>query len=106
MIDRPLSPLSALGDGRPTEDGASTLGSRNIGGLWRGDGRGRHPPLAVSPVVLDVGSGNVRLLTDETYLGDRRGRTRDQRYGRREGALEAPALPAPGHGEFTAGRAE
>jgi hypothetical protein len=40
------------------------------------------------------------------YLGDRRGRTRDQRYGRCEGALEAPALPAPGHGEFTAGRAE
>ena len=32
------------------------------------------------PVVLDMGTDNLRLLNDDMYLGARHARVRDQRY--------------------------
>ena len=40
---------------------------------------GIHPSRAV-PVVLDVGTDNLDLLNDETYLGYRHARVRGERY--------------------------
>jgi malate dehydrogenase (oxaloacetate-decarboxylating) len=34
----------------------------------------------VLPVVLDMGTNNLKLLNDEMYLGERHARVRDQRY--------------------------
>ena len=37
-------------------------------------------PRRVLPVVLDMGTDNLKLLNDEMYLGERHARVRDQRY--------------------------
>jgi hypothetical protein len=40
---------------------------------------GLHPRRVI-PVVLDMGTDNLRLPNDETYIGNRHARIRDQRY--------------------------
>ena len=40
---------------------------------------GLHPRRVI-PVVLDMGTDNLRLLNDEMYIGNRHARVRDQRY--------------------------
>ena len=37
-------------------------------------------PRRVIPVVLDMGTDNLRLLNNEMYIGNRHARVRDQRY--------------------------
>jgi hypothetical protein len=40
---------------------------------------GLHPRRVI-PVVLDMGTDNLRLPNDEMYIGNRHARIRDQRY--------------------------
>jgi malate dehydrogenase (oxaloacetate-decarboxylating) len=68
-------------------EGILGIGDQGIGGIEISIGKlavytaaaGIHPH-RVLPVVLDVGTDNLRLLNDELYLGARHPRIRDQRY--------------------------
>ena len=68
-------------------EGILGIGDQGIGGIQISIGKltvytaagGIHPRRVV-PVVLDVGTDNLRLLNDELYLGTRHARVRGQRY--------------------------
>ena len=68
-------------------EGVLGIGDQGVGGIEIAIGKlavytaaaGIHPH-RVLPVVLDMGTDNVALLNDETYLGARHARVRDQRY--------------------------
>ena len=68
-------------------EGILGIGDQGVGGIEIAVGKlavytaaaGIHPH-RVLPVVLDTGTDNMALLNDETYLGARHGRVRDQRY--------------------------
>ena len=68
-------------------EGILGIGDQGVGGIQISIGKltvytaagGVHPRRVV-PVVLDVGTDNLRLLNDEMYLGNRHSRVRGQRY--------------------------
>ena len=68
-------------------EGVLGIGDQGIGGIEISIGKlavytaaaGVHPR-RVLPVVLDMGTDNLNLLTDEMYLGARHARVRDGRY--------------------------
>lgn len=68
-------------------EGILGIGDQGVGGVAITVGKlsvytaaaGIHPR-RVLPVVLDVGTDNIELLTDETYLGYRHARVRGERY--------------------------
>src|SRR6476469_4228443 len=68
-------------------EGILGIGEEGVGGVEISVGKlsvytaaaGIHPS-RVLPVVLDVGTDNLRLLNDEMYLGERHARVRDARY--------------------------
>jgi len=68
-------------------EGILGIGDQGVGGIEIAIGKlavytaaaGIHPH-RVLPVVLDTGTDNMGLLNDETYLGARHARVRDQRY--------------------------
>ncbi|HEY5116794.1 MAG TPA: NAD-dependent malic enzyme [Nakamurella sp.] len=68
-------------------EGVLGIGDQGIGGIEISIGKlavytaaaGVHPR-RVLPVVLDMGTDNLNLLTDEMYLGARHARIRDERY--------------------------
>jgi malate dehydrogenase (oxaloacetate-decarboxylating) len=68
-------------------EGVLGIGDQGIGGIEISIGKlavytaaaGVHPR-RVLPVVLDMGTDNLSLLTDEMYLGARHARVRDERY--------------------------
>ena len=68
-------------------EGILGIGDQGVGGIQISIGKltvytgaGGIHPRRVIPVVLDVGTDNLRLLNDELYLGARHARVRDQRY--------------------------
>ncbi|HTF52645.1 MAG TPA: NAD-dependent malic enzyme [Pseudonocardia sp.] len=68
-------------------EGILGIGDQGVGGIEISVGKlavytaaaGIHPHRVI-PVVLDVGTDNLKLLTDDLYLGARHARVRDQRY--------------------------
>ena len=68
-------------------EGILGIGDQGIGGIEISIGKlavytaaaGVHPR-RVLPVVLDMGTNNLKLLNDDLYLGERHARVRDQRY--------------------------
>ncbi len=68
-------------------EGILGIGDQGVGGIDIAIGKlavytaaaGVHPRRVI-PVVLDVGTDNLGLLTDDMYLGNRHARIRDQRY--------------------------
>src|SRR5215211_4515091 len=68
-------------------EGILGIGDQGVGGIEIAIGKlavyiaaaGIHP-LRVIPVVLDMGTDNLRLLNDRMYLGARHARVRGQRY--------------------------
>jgi malate dehydrogenase (oxaloacetate-decarboxylating) len=68
-------------------EGILGIGDQGVGGIDIAIGKlavytaaaGIHPRRVI-PVVLDVGTDNLALLTDEMYLGNRHARVRDRRY--------------------------
>ncbi len=68
-------------------EGILGIGDQGIGGIQIAIGKaslytaaaGIHPRRAI-PIVLDVGTDNLGLLSSELYLGDRHARVRGQRY--------------------------
>ena len=68
-------------------EGILGIGDQGVGGIEIAIGKlavytaaaGIHPHRVLA-VVLDTGTDNVALLDDETYLGTRHARVRDQRY--------------------------
>ena len=68
-------------------EGILGIGDQGVGGIEISIGKlavytaaaGIHPR-RVLPVVLDVGTDNLKLLNDDLYLGARHARIRDQRY--------------------------
>ena len=68
-------------------EGILGIGDQGVGGIEIAIGKlavytaaaGIHPR-RVLPVVLDMGTDNLKLLNDEMYLGVRHSRVRDQRY--------------------------
>lgn len=97
-IDHPDKMASALrGYGLGADDvdlvcvtdseGILGIGDQGIGGIQIAIGKlsvytaaaGIHPR-RVLPVVLDVGTDNLGLLSNEFYLGERHGRVRGERY--------------------------
>ena len=68
-------------------EGILGIGDQGIGGIEISIGKlavytaaaGIHPR-RVLPVVLDMGTNNLKLLNDDMYLGERHARVRDQRY--------------------------
>ncbi|MFN2479601.1 MAG: NAD-dependent malic enzyme, partial [Pseudonocardiaceae bacterium] len=68
-------------------EGILGIGDQGVGGIEIAIGKlsvytaaaGIHPHRVLA-VVLDTGTDNVALLDDETYLGARHARIRDQRY--------------------------
>ena len=68
-------------------EGILGIGDQGVGGIDISIGKlavyiaaaGLHPRRVI-PVVLDVGTDNLRLLNDEMYIGNRHARVRDQRY--------------------------
>jgi malate dehydrogenase (oxaloacetate-decarboxylating) len=68
-------------------EGILGIGDQGIGGIEISIGKlsvytaaaGIHPR-RVLPVVLDMGTDNLKLLNDGMYLGERHARVRDQRY--------------------------
>jgi malate dehydrogenase (oxaloacetate-decarboxylating) len=68
-------------------EGILGIGDQGVGGIDIAIGKlavytaaaGIHPRRVI-PVVLDVGTDNLGLLTDDMYLGNRHARIRDQRY--------------------------
>ena len=68
-------------------EGILGIGDQGVGGIQISIGKltvytaaGGIHPRRVIPVVLDVGTDNLRLLNDDLYLGERHARVRDQRY--------------------------
>ncbi|MDP9442745.1 MAG: oxaloacetate-decarboxylating malate dehydrogenase, partial [Actinomycetota bacterium] len=68
-------------------EGILGIGDQGVGGIQISIGKltvytaaGGIHPRRVIPVVLDVGTDNLRLLNDEMYLGNRHSRVRGQRY--------------------------
>jgi malate dehydrogenase (oxaloacetate-decarboxylating) len=68
-------------------EGILGIGDQGVGGVQISIGKltvytaaGGIRPRRVIPVVLDVGTDNLRLLNDEMYLGNRHSRVRGQRY--------------------------
>jgi malate dehydrogenase (oxaloacetate-decarboxylating) len=68
-------------------EGILGIGDQGVGGIDISIGKlavyvaaaGLHPRRVI-PVVLDMGTDNLRLLNDEMYIGNRHARVRDQRY--------------------------
>ena len=68
-------------------EGILGIGDQGVGGIDIAIGKlavyvaaaGLHPRRVI-PVVLDMGTDNLRLLNDEIYIGNRHARVRDQRY--------------------------
>jgi malate dehydrogenase (oxaloacetate-decarboxylating) len=68
-------------------EGILGIGDQGVGGIEISIGKlavytaaaGIHPHRVI-PVVLDMGTDNLKLLNDEMYLGERHARVRDQRY--------------------------
>jgi malate dehydrogenase (oxaloacetate-decarboxylating) len=68
-------------------EGILGIGDQGVGGMDIAVGKlavytaaaGLHPRRVI-PVLLDVGTDNLRLLNDDMYLGNRHARVRDQRY--------------------------
>lgn len=68
-------------------EGILGIGDQGVGGIAITTGKlavytaaaGIHPRHCV-PVVLDVGTDNLRLLNDENYVGERHARVRGERY--------------------------
>ncbi len=68
-------------------EGILGIGDQGVGGIEISIGKlavytaaaGIHPR-RVLPVVLDMGTDNLKLLSDGMYLGERHARIRDQRY--------------------------
>ncbi len=68
-------------------EGILGIGDQGVGGIEISIGKlavytaaaGIHPR-RVLPVVLDMGTDNLRLLNDDMYLGERHARVRDARY--------------------------
>jgi malate dehydrogenase (oxaloacetate-decarboxylating) len=68
-------------------EGILGIGDQGVGGIDISIGKlalyvaaaGLHPRRVI-PVVLDMGTDNLRLLSDEMYIGNRHARVRDQRY--------------------------
>ena len=68
-------------------EGILGIGDQGVGGMDIAVGKlavytaaaGIHPRRVI-PVMLDVGTDNLRLLNDDMYLGNRHARVRDQRY--------------------------
>ena len=68
-------------------EGILGIGDQGVGGIEISIGKlavytaaaGVHPR-RVLPVVLDMGTNNLKLLNDDMYLGARHARVRDQRY--------------------------
>ena len=68
-------------------EGILGIGDQGVGGIQISIGKltvytaaaGIHPRRVI-PVVLDVGTDNLRLLSDDMYLGNRHARIRDSRY--------------------------
>jgi len=68
-------------------EGILGIGDQGVGGIEISIGKlslytaaaGIHPKRAI-PVVLDMGTDNLKLLNDDMYLGERHARVRDQRY--------------------------
>src|ERR671924_188060 len=68
-------------------EGILGIGDQGVGGIEISIGKlalytaaaGIHPRRVI-PVVLDVGTDNLKLLNDDMYLGARHARVRDQRY--------------------------
>jgi malate dehydrogenase (oxaloacetate-decarboxylating) len=68
-------------------EGILGIGDQGVGGMDIAVGKlavytaaaGLHPRRVI-PVMLDVGTDNLRLLNDDMYLGSRHARVRDQRY--------------------------
>ena len=68
-------------------EGILGIGDQGVGGIQISIGKltvytaaGGIHPRRVIPVVLDVGTDNLRLLDDAMYLGNRHPRVRGQRY--------------------------
>jgi malate dehydrogenase (oxaloacetate-decarboxylating) len=68
-------------------EGILGIGDQGVGGVQISIGKltvytaaGGIHPRRVIPVVLDVGTDNLRLLNDEMYLGNRHSRVRGERY--------------------------
>jgi malate dehydrogenase (oxaloacetate-decarboxylating) len=68
-------------------EGILGIGDQGVGGVQISIGKltvytaaGGIHPRRVIPVVLDVGTDNLRLLNDELYLGARHARVHGQRY--------------------------
>jgi malate dehydrogenase (oxaloacetate-decarboxylating) len=68
-------------------EGILGIGDQGVGGIEISIGKlavytaaaGIHPHRVI-PVVLDMGTDNLKLLNDDMYLGERHARVRDQRY--------------------------
>ena len=68
-------------------EGSLGIGAQGVGGLSSTTGQlsvytaaaGIHPRRAI-PIVLDVGTDNLKLLNNEMYLGERHARVRGERY--------------------------
>jgi malate dehydrogenase (oxaloacetate-decarboxylating) len=68
-------------------EGILGIGDQGVGGIDIAIGKvavyvaaaGLHPRRVI-PVVLDMGTDNLRLLSDEMYIGNRHARVRGQRY--------------------------
>jgi malate dehydrogenase (oxaloacetate-decarboxylating) len=68
-------------------EGVLGIGDQGVGGIDISIGKlavyiaaaGLHPRRVI-PVVLDMGTDNLRLLNDEMYIGNRHARVRDHRY--------------------------
>src|SRR5918995_5937786 len=68
-------------------EGILGIGDQGVGGIDISIGKlavyiaaaGLHPRRVI-PVVLDMGTDNLRLLNDEMYIGNRHARVRDERY--------------------------
>lgn len=68
-------------------EGILGIGDQGVGGIMIAVGKlgvyiagaGIHPRRCI-PVVLDTGTDNLGLLTDEAYLGERHARVRGERY--------------------------
>ncbi len=68
-------------------EGILGIGDQGVGGIEISIGKlavytaaaGIHPS-RVLPVVLDMGTDNLKLLNDDMYLGERHARVRDERY--------------------------